>query len=196
VREERADKFAERKEAESSEKAKLRDESQRKSENAVTQSVATPDTARTRFAQSAQKAVPQAAPAPARAEASALVQADSAWQYVTLEEAERITGRRVLRIPGFQVETVGVSGNAGRFVTRATQRMPDGAMIEIVQQATPERGQRAAEALAGAGAGAAPPTAKDVTGATVLTLTRNGWLLTGRGTLSVDSLRVLLNNAR
>jgi hypothetical protein len=38
--------------------------------------------------------------------------------------------------------------------------------------------------------------AKDELGATVLKVTRDGWLLTGRGLLSQDSLRALLNRAR
>ena len=203
AREERADKFAERKEADAGEKAKLRDESQR-TQNQVTQSAAASDsTLRQRFAQSAQKAAPQATPAAApKPEAllgrAALALSDSVWQYVTLEEAERTTGRRILRIPGVAVVNVGVSGSAGSYVTRATMRLPDGAMIEIVQRPTAkqETSQLAGGRAAEAAAEAAPPSTKDATGATVLTLTRNGWVLTGRGTLSVDSLRVLLNNAR
>jgi hypothetical protein len=157
-----------------------------------------------RSAEQARQRAAAAPPPPARAAvpaermlaSSALAQDASAqWAYGTIEEAERTTGRRVLIVHGLAVENVGVARIDGRYVTRVTQRLPDGNLIEIVQELAPET-DRALELREEVRAAAPQPPGKDELGVTVLKVARVGWVLTGRSTLSQDSLRVLLNSAR
>ena len=137
-----------------------------------------------------------AVPAERMLASSALAQDASAqWNYGTIEEAERTTGRRVLIVPELNVETVGVARIDGRYVTRVTQRLPDGNPIEIMQELAPEP-ERALASREEVRAAAPQPPSKDELGVTVLKVTRVGWVLTGRSTLSQDSLRALLNSAR
>jgi hypothetical protein len=154
--------------------------------------------------QRAAAARPAAAPPPPAAASGGaalnlreVVQSTPAWQYVSRPDAERLTGRRVLYIPELDVESVGVSRIDGRYVTRTMQRLPDGNPIEIVQEPAAARAQAdRAEERSSVAAQPVRELAKDELGVTVLKVTRAEWVLTGRATLSQDSLRVLLNRAR
>jgi hypothetical protein len=143
-------------------------------------------------------APPAAAPAERVAATSAFAKdASTEWENVTAAQAERMTGRRVLIVPGLTYENVGVTRIDGRYVTRVIQRLPDGNTIEIVQEMIPEADRAQREELRSAVTPqAARPDSKDELGVTVVKVTRVGWVLTGRATLSQDSLRALLNSAR
>ena len=129
--------------------------------------------------------------------ALALAEAVETWQIVSEPEAERITARQVLIVPGLPVLNVGVTRIEGRYVTRTQQGLPDGNVLEIVQEPAAVRGQaQRAEERSSMAAQPVRELAKDELGATVLRVTRGEWLLTGRAILPQDSLRALLERVR
>ncbi len=120
------------------------------------------------------------------------------WQYVSLQRAEQMVGRRVLRVPDLEIISVGVASSATGFLVRAIQRLPDNGLLELHQQ--PQVAQAPAlvqeRAQSELRAGAREATSADAIGGSVLTLQRQDVVLTGRAFVSVDSLRVLLQRVR
>jgi hypothetical protein len=175
--------------------------------NAIQDAVAVRDSGGARAAEAVrERAAARVAAAPPPAAERALTgaaafgqQAAGQWQYVSQPEAARMTGRPVLIVQGLPVLNVGVSRIDGRYVTRVLQQLPDGATIEIVQEPVPDADKALAqreEVRSAVAPQAAQAPGKDELGSTVLKLTRVGWVLTGRATLSQDSIRALLNSAR
>lgn len=117
--------------------------------------------------------------------------------YTTREEAERIARRSVLLVPDLEVVSVAVASRGGSWLLRATQRLPDGSTIELVQEPILETSRDARRNFAEAAAARSQVLAEeasrvDETGASLLTLRLGEIRVTARATLPADSLRALV----
>jgi hypothetical protein len=141
---------------------------------------------------------PPAAPAGQRALMDA-VSAPLRWQFMSLDRAEQMVGRRVLRVPGLEVINVGVAEDNGGRVVLTRQRLADQGVLELLHR--PAANQVTDLVVTGAAEGRRTraqsneirvEAESDDVGSSVLTLHRPDGTLTARAFLEPDSLRALL----
>jgi hypothetical protein len=142
------------------------------------------------------------AAAPPAQRPAGVIRATPQWQFVSLERAEQMVGRRVLRVPELDVINVGVAVIDGTATVLARQWLPGDAILELMQRPNANRvtepPARAAEGLRSfANANEQPPRVEaDGMGGSVLTLERTDVVLTGRALIPPDSLRALMLRVR
>ncbi len=111
-----------------------------------------------------------------------------AWETTSLAHATQVLGRAPLRLEGYEVASYAVRGNeagGGPAAVRVVQRLPAGGEVALVQEEAP--GTDALSAVSGA--------LRDRRDAGIAVVVR-GVRVTASGTVSADSLRVLVGKLR
>jgi hypothetical protein len=128
------------------------------------------------------------------------------WRVVPLEAAEPWLGRPVLRHPDLAVLDVSLSSRSGVPVVRVRQRLPDGGILELVEDGDPIVGGRSDAGLeaqqgneaATRGADPSPSTVEPASEPPVSTLTLmiGGVRVLASAPVASDSLLALVSSIR
>ncbi len=116
---------------------------------------------------------------------------DEAWTDLTLQEAERRIGRRILIVEGLEILRVSIESVAANASVRVVQQLPSGDSLEIVQRPVAE-----VDRVAGALQARAEPVqteemAADARTVSTMSVVRGGVLLILRAPVPHDSLQAL-----
>ena len=121
---------------------------------------------------------------------------DAAWTDLTLQEAERRIGRRILIVEGLEILRVSIASVAANASVRVVQQLPSGDSLEIVQRPVAE-----VDRVAGALQARAEPVqteemAADARTVSTMSVVRGGVLLILRAPVPHDSLQALSSRLR
>lgn len=121
---------------------------------------------------------------------------DAAWTDLTLQEAERRIGRRILIVEGLEILRVSIASVAANASVRVVQQLPSGDSLEIVQRPIAE-----VDRVAGALQARAEPVqteemAADARTLSTMSVVRGGVLLILRAPVPHDSLQALSSRLR
>ncbi len=121
---------------------------------------------------------------------------DEAWTDLTLQEAERRVGRRILIVEGLEILRVSIASVAPNAPVRVVQRLPSGDSLEIVQQPLAELDRVAGVLQARAELVKADEMTDDARTVSTLSVARGNVLLTLRAPVAQDSLQALSSRLR
>ena len=121
---------------------------------------------------------------------------DEAWTDLTLQEAERRIGRRILIVEGLEILHVSIGSVAPNTSVRVVQRLPSGDSLEIIQGPAAELEVVAGAVQARAEAVQADEMAADARLVSTMFVTRGEVLLTLRAAVAHDSLQALSSRLR
>ncbi len=121
---------------------------------------------------------------------------DAAWTDLTLQEAERRIGRRILIVEGLEILRVSIASVAANASVRVVQQLPSGDSLEIVQRPVAE-----VDLVAGALQARAEPVqteeiAADARTVSTMSVARGELWLTLRAPVAHDSLQALSSRLR
>jgi hypothetical protein len=132
----------------------------------------------------------------------------SRWATVSVAEAAARLGRPPLTIPGLEVESVQVAGEAGTLIVRLTQRIDATTAVELIERRELVANEALASRASAASGRADAPARLDATvpldgsvaalfrGRTLVSTSRPGFVLILGAALPADSLRALSERVR
>ena len=122
---------------------------------------------------------------------------DEAWTDLTLQEAERKIGRRILIVEGLEILRVSVASVAANAPVRVIQQLPSGDSLEIVQRPAAEVDRVAGALLQARGEpDQAEEMADDAKTVSTMSVVRGEVLLILRAPVPHDSLQALSSRLR
>ncbi len=121
---------------------------------------------------------------------------DEAWTDLTLQEAERRIGRRILIVEGLEILRVSIESVAANASVRVVQRLSSGDSLEIVQRPLAEVDRVAGVLQARAEMLEADEMADEARTVSTISVARGEVLLTLRAPVAHDSLQALSSRLR
>lgn len=121
---------------------------------------------------------------------------DAAWTDLTLQEAERRIGRRILIVEGLEILRVSIASVAANASVRVVQQLPSGDSLEIVQRPVAEMDRVAGALQARAEPVQTEEMAADARTVSTMSVARGEVLLILRAPVPHDSLQALSSRLR